>query len=359
MRIPHSKPFLPPDEDYAALIREIRENGWLTNHGPLVQRFEKEAAEFLGVPRISFLSSGTSGLQCALRTLPRGGEIITTPFSYVATAGTVHWEGFTPVFADIDSNTLCLCPEKAAEKFTPNTRAVLATHVYGLPADTRALDALARDRGVPVMYDAAHCFGVRTNGKSLLAEGDISILSTHATKVFHTANGGMAVCARPEDQDRIDRFRNFGHDGPNRFDGPGINAKNSEFHAALGLAMLPYAEKILNRRRAQWKRYADLLGDEPGIRILSIPENTEHNGAYFPVLGLSPERARKVIDALGAAGIEARRYFSPSLNKIDYMKGDACPVSEAAADSVFCLPLYHTLSNESQDEVAERVRKLI
>lgn len=359
MRIPHSKPFLPPEENFTALTREIWQNGWLTNHGPLVRRFEKEAADFLGVPRISFLSSGTSGLQCALRTLPRGGEIITTPYSYVATAGAVFWEGFTPVFADVDPDTLCLCPEKAAEKFTRNTRAVLATHVYGLPADTQALGALAKDRGVPVMYDAAHCFGVKMNGKSLLLEGDISVLSTHATKVFHTANGGMAVCASAEDQARIDRFRNFGHDGPNRFDGPGINAKNSEFHAALGLAALPYADEILSRRREQWMRYAEQLRDVPGIRVLQVPESTEHNGAYFPILGLSPERAAKVISALGEAGIEARRYFSPSLNKVAYMKGSPCPVSEAAADSVFCLPLYHTLAPESQDEIAEGVRKLI
>ncbi|MCA1752725.1 MAG: DegT/DnrJ/EryC1/StrS family aminotransferase [Flavobacteriales bacterium] len=327
MRIPHSKPFLPPADDYKAKVDEIWQNGWLTNHGPMLRQFETEVAEYLNLSGVSFLSSGTMALQCALRTLERGGEIIVTPYSYVATAGAVFWEGFTPVFADIDPVSLALDPEKAAEKITSKTRAILATHVYGIPADVEGLESLG------------------------------AVVSTHATKVFHTANGGFTVCKKEEDRRQIDLYRNFGHDGPNRFASPGINGKNSEFHAALGLTLLPFANELINRRREQWEHYRDLLFGHSEFRILEIPAKTEHNGAYFPVLGLSAQRANRVIGVLEEAGVEARRYFNPSLNKVPYLKGGACPVSEAAAESVFCLPLYHGLTGADREFIADIVLK--
>ncbi|MFN2423782.1 MAG: DegT/DnrJ/EryC1/StrS family aminotransferase [Cryomorphaceae bacterium] len=357
MRIPHSKPFLPPADDYKAKVDEIWQNGWLTNHGPMLRQFETEVAEYLNLSGVSFLSSGTMALQCALRTLERGGEIIVTPYSYVATAGAVFWEGFTPVFADIDPVSLALDPEKAAEKITSKTRAILATHVYGIPADVEGLESLGAAHDLPVMFDAAHAFGVKYKGESLLKRGDISVVSTHATKVFHTANGGFTVCKKEEDRRQIDLYRNFGHDGPNRFASPGINGKNSEFHAALGLTLLPFANELINRRREQWEHYRDLLFGHSEFRILEIPAKTEHNGAYFPVLGLSAQRANRVIGVLEEAGVEARRYFNPSLNKVPYLKGGACPVSEAAAESVFCLPLYHGLTGADREFIADIVLK--
>lgn len=357
MNISHSKPFLPPIEAYHNKVQQIWDNVWLTNHGPMVEEFEEKIAAFLGLRHVSYVSSGTMGLQCALRTLPRGGEIITTPYSYVATASAVFWEGYTPVFADIDPANLALDPKCVAAKIGPKTVGVLATHVYGIPADCDGLEALCSAHGLPLMYDGAHAFGVKHKGKSLLAYGDISVLSLHATKVFHTANGGLVVCKNEADKKRIDQYRNFGHNGPNHFSGPGINGKNSELHAALGLSMLPYADEVLQKRRSQWTRYRELLSGLDQKHFVQIDRETVHNGAYFPILQLPPTLAGNILKAMDHAGVEARRYFNPSLNTIEYLRGDACPISEQIADTVFCLPLHHHLSASQQEEIAEIVLK--
>lgn len=357
MKIPHSKPFLPPVGEYKKRIDEVWNNGWLTNHGPLVREFEKEIAAYLKVSHVSCVSSGTMGLQCALRTLPRGGEIITTPYSYVATAGAVFWEGFKPVFADIEPGSLALDPLRVAEKITPDTRAVLATHVYGLPAQVDALEDLCRAQKLPLMYDAAHAFGVEQQGRSLLSYGDYSVLSLHATKVFHTANGGLVVSRTAEGKALIDGYRNFGHDGPNHFPLPGINGKNSELHAALGLSILPYADMLLEERRSQWQRYRELLSFLPERHFLNPSAETLHNGSYFPLLHLDAAFAERAISALLAAGIEGRRYFYPALNTISYLNGTTCPIAERVASSVFCLPLYHGLSHKDQSMITEIILK--
>jgi dTDP-4-amino-4,6-dideoxygalactose transaminase len=355
MKIPHSRPFLPPLNSYQRKVEEIWSNGWLTNHGPMLQQFEAEIAAYLDLPYVSYVSSGTTGLQCALRVLPRGGEIITTPFSYVATAGAIFWEGFKPVFADIHRQNLALDPANLEALITPQTRAILATHVYGIPAQVDALQAIAEKHGLELMYDAAHCFGVRLNDKSLLSHGRFSVLSLHATKVFHTANGGLVASQNAEDKAMIDSFRNFGHEGPNHFVGPGINGKNSELHAALGLAILPHAETLLQKRVKQWHFYRNLLNTLPAHHFLQVPEGCTHNGAYFPILDLEPAIAKRVIDALKLEGIEARRYFQPALNKVEYLQGASCPVAEGIAASVFCLPLHHHLSDADQQHIAALV----
>ncbi len=355
--IPHSRPFLPPHEEYSRYTQGIWQRQWLTNNGPLVQEFEAKIAAYLGVKFVSYLSSATTGLQCILRSLPRGGEIVTTPFSYVATAGAVFWEGFTPVFADIEADTLAINPEKAAALISNNTRAILTTHVYGLPANVTALQALADQHGIPIFYDGAHAFGVVHDERSLLSYGEYSVLSLHATKLFHTANGGLVVSRNEEGKKRIDAYRNFGHEGPNHFPNPGINGKNSEFHAALGLAMLPYADALLEKRRTQWNNYRDLLKELPSSSFLSPAPNTLHNGAYFPLLYFKSSKTTAIIAALAAEGIEARRYFYPALNTIAYMAGAPCPVAEKLSASAFCLPLHHHLSESEQERIAHIVLK--
>lgn len=343
--------------EYQALLDEVWREGWLTNHGPMVRRFEAAIGKYLGLPFVSFVSSGTMALQCAMRLLPRGGEVITTPYSYVATAGAAFWEGFTPVFADIEEERMGIDPALVAAKITPRTRAILATHVYGVPAAIEGLEEVAKAHKLPLYFDGAHCFGAKYQGKSLLAFGDLSVLSTHATKLFHTANGGLVVSPNAETKSRIDGFRNFGHDGPNHFVSPGINGKNSELHAALGLANLAHADALLERRTYQWERYRQLLDALPDRHFLHIPEGADHNGAYFPILRLTAREASRTIDALLSEGVEARRYFNPALNTIAYMRGGPCPVAEAVAETVFCLPLHHELTEEAQGHVAEIILK--
>jgi dTDP-4-amino-4,6-dideoxygalactose transaminase len=224
--------------------------------------------------------------------------------------------------------------------------------VYGIPANIEALQEIADANGISLIFDAAHCFGVKYKGKSILEYGDYSILSLHATKLFHTANGGLVVSKSAEAKQKIDLLRNFGHNGPNNFDGPGINGKNSELNAALGLSILPYADEIIAKRRSQWSHYRNLLKSLDDQHFVSISAETYHNGAYFPVLGFSEKVAQSILDALSKEGIEGRRYFNPSLNTIDYLKGEECPVSEKIASSVICLPLYHSLETRQQTRIA-------
>ena len=356
MNIPHCKPFFPPVEEYKAKIDLIWQNGWLTNQGPLVVEFEEKIAAYFGLKHVSFVSSGTMGLQCALRTLGGTGEIITTPYSYVATSSAIFWEGFKPVFADIDPITLGLDAALVEQKITPQTRAILATHVYGIPASVEALQNLAEKYNIRLIFDAAHAFGTRYKDRSLLDYGDMAVLSLHATKLFHTANGGLVVCKSAEAKKKIDSLKNFGHNGPNNFDGPGINGKNSELHAALGLCNLQYADDLLAQRQLQWTAYKVMLSKVlSDMNFISIGEETIHNGAYFPILNLDSGTTDRIINRCNEAHIEIRRYFSPSLNQIDYLKGDSCPVSERLAKNVICLPLFHNLTPADQEQIVQIV----
>jgi dTDP-4-amino-4,6-dideoxygalactose transaminase len=355
MTIPHSRPFLPPLETFQKHTQEIWEKVWLTNHGPKVEEFEKRIAQYLGLQHVSYVINGTMGLQFVLKTLPARGEVITTPYSYVATSSAIYWEGYKPVFVDIEPGNLSINPDLVAKKINSETRAILATHVYGIPSKIEALQEVADAHGLKLFFDAAHCFGVKYRDESILNFGDYSILSLHATKVFHTANGGLVVSKTAEAKRKIDLLRNFGHNGPNNFDGPGINGKNSELNAALGLSILPYADEILATRRSQWFQYRDLLSSLGDKHFVTIPEHTYHNGAYFPLINLTSKTAVQVLDALQLMGIEGRRYFNPSLNTIEYLNGSPCPVSEAISETVICLPLYHTLSDNEQVQIAKVV----
>jgi dTDP-4-amino-4,6-dideoxygalactose transaminase len=348
-----SRPTLPPFEEYVALLEGVWARNYLTNGGPLVLELERRLAEYLGVKHCLFVSNGTVALQLAFRALELDGEVITPPFSYVATTSSIAWEGCTPVFADVEPDTLTLSAEHAAAAVTPRTSAIVATHVYGNPWDVEGLAQLARARGLRVVYDAAHAFGASYRGRALGAYGDVATLSFHATKLFHTVEGGAVVTDDDEIARRIAYLRNFGHDGHERFQGIGINGKNSEMHAAMGLCLLPRVPQIVAERCALSRRYDDLLLGRHDVRRPAIRAGTEYNHAYYPVLLPSDSAVRIAQRDLESHGVLARRYFYPSLSgALPYVAAGDVPAARDASDRVLCLPLYTGLALNDVDRVA-------
>ncbi|MCA1764456.1 MAG: DegT/DnrJ/EryC1/StrS family aminotransferase [Flavobacteriales bacterium] len=357
-RIPSNRPFFPNRSEFDKLVDGIWERKWITNQGDLVTELEKKMGDFLEVPHISFVSSGTTGLQLALKCLPEKGEVITTPFSYPATTNAIIQEGFTPIFADILPGKLTVDPAVIKSLIGPKTAAIMPVHVYGNNCDTDAIDEISGEFNIPAIYDAAHSFGARKGGKSIFGKGDFSVLSTHATKMFHTANGGFVVCKTAQDRQRIDRLKNFGHNGPNTFELPGINGKNSELHAAMGLCNMMHANAILEKRKNQWAYYRDALQKQTGIELLQLSDEAGYNGAYFPVIFKSADLCRKAIDEGVKRQIELRKYFSPSLNQLQYLDYQVCPVAESTASRTCCLPLYHEMERAEQDRVIALIASL-
>jgi len=350
--IPVTKPFLPPKEEVYALLDEVWNRQWLTNNGPLVNKLELMLKEYLGVPHLLYLNNGTIALQIAIKALDLKGEIITTPFSYVATTSSIMWEGCNPVFVDIDSNTLNIDPAKIEAAITPETSAILATHVYGNACDIDAIQMIADKHKLKVIYDAAHCFGTLYKGKSVFAYGDISTTSFHSTKLFHTVEGGAVFTMKPDLLKKMAYLRNFGHDGPENFEEVGINGKNSEFHAAMGLCNLKYIEDIKKSRRAQSEQYSKRLFNS-SIKFIEINTHCSFNYAYYPIVLENEQLLHKVITELEANWVKPRRYFYPSLNTVPIFKtGNPLEVSENIAKRVLCLPLYHSLSFEEIDFIS-------
>ena len=345
-----TKPFLPPIEEYEKYLKGIWGRVWLTNNGPLVNELEMTLKEYLKVNHFLYLNNGTIAIQIAIKALGLKGEIITTPFSYVATTSSIVWEGCTPVFADIDPLTLNIDPAKIEAAITDKTSAILATHVYGNPCDIDAIAAIAQKHNLKVIYDAAHCFGTKYKGKSVFAYGDLTTASFHATKVFHTIEGGGVFTNDPELLKTMSLMRNFGHNGPDRFEGVGINGKNSEFHAAMGIVNLKWADKILESRRAQSERYDKKLSGLNVSRIKYDPN--DFNYSYYPIIFETEEQTLKAIEKLHANWIYPRRYFYPSLNSLKYVNAVEMPVSESICKRVICLPLYYELANEEIDFVS-------
>jgi dTDP-4-amino-4,6-dideoxygalactose transaminase len=346
-----TKSFLPPMEEYTAYLQQIWDRVQLTNQGPLVTEFEEKMRGYLGVKYFFFLNNGTIALQVAIKALDLHGEIITTPFSYVATTSSIVWEGLTPVFVDIDPTTLTLNADLVEEAITEKTSAILATHVYGIPCAVDAIQAIAVKYGLKVIYDAAHAFGVRHDDRSLLSYGDISTLSFHATKLFHTVEGGGIATNDEKLAHRISYMRNFGHNGQEDFWGLGINGKNSELHAAMGLSNFPYISDILTTRKKLFKMY-DTNFLELGVELErpSFSKKTEYNYAYYPIILENEEVLLKVKAVLNVAGIYPRRYFYPSLQSLPYItKTKPLPVASSVSARVLCLPLFHDL--ESTDIV--------
>lgn len=348
--IPVTKPFLPPESDYQQYVSGVWQRNWLTNNGPLVNDLELKLKKYLGIKHLLYVSNGTIAIQIAIKALELEGEIITTPFSYVATTSSIVWEGCQPVFVDIDAESFNIDPQKIETAITEKTSAILATHVFGNPCDVKVIQAIAEKHNLKVIYDAAHAFGVTYDGKSIFEYGDISTTSFHATKLFHTIEGGGLFTKDPNLLRRMALMRNFGHTSNTSFDGVGVNAKNSEFHAAMGLCNLKYIGQIIQRRKEISQLYDEKL---KYLKVFKpkLLENIEYNYAYYPVVFESEELVLKVLSRLEKANIFCRRYFYPSLSSLNYVKNAATPVSDDIASRILCLPFYHTLSDVEIDMI--------
>lgn len=337
-----TKTFLPPQEEYNAILKRSWDAGWITNRGSLVLELEENLKNFLNVSNVVAMTNGTLPLQIAIKALGLWGEIITTPFSYVATTSSIVWEGCVPVFVDIHPEYLTIDETKIEAAISPRTSAILATHVFGNPCAVEAIEKIALKHRLKVIYDAAHCFGVRYKGKSIFEYGDVSICSFHATKLFHTGEGGAIFCQDKTLQKQLYNYHNFGHNGPLAFHGLGINAKMSELQAAMGLAVLPYMEFILKERK-QVVAYYDQHLDFNKLQKLKLREGTAWNYSYYPVIFESEAQLLKAEQALNAQQIFPRRYFYPGLNSLPYVATAAVPVSDSIYKRVLCLPLSHDL----------------
>lgn len=340
--IPVTKPFLPPKSEYYAYLDGMYERNWLTNNGPYVRELEEKLTKYLSVEHCRFVSNGTIALQIAIKALELSGEIITTPFSYVATTSSIVWEGCTPVFVDIDEASLCIDHTKIEAAITPKTSAILATHIFGNPCDVEAIQTIADKHQLKVIYDAAHAFGVKHKGKSIFNYGDISITSFHATKLFHTIEGGGIITTDADLNEKIKKLRNFGHKTPVSFDGVGINGKNSEVHAAMGLTNLKYIKEILQRRKELSVHYDEKLKGLNITRPVLLDWSTK-NYSYYPAIFEDEAMLLKVLSVLEKEDIYPRRYFYPSLSSLDYVEGEEMPISDNIASRILCLPLYHEL----------------
>ena len=349
--IPVTKPFFPPIEEYMAQVQRAYNNQWLTNRGELVLELEQKLTDYLDLreSKILITNNGTIPLQIALKLLGNGGEIITTPFSYVATTAAIVWENCTPVFVDIHPEYLTIDEIQIEAAITPRTTCILATHVFGNPCNVEAIEAIAKKHNLKVIYDAAHCFGVNYKGKSIFEYGDVSTCSFHATKLFHTGEGGAVFCKSPELFHQIYYSHNFGHNGPLAFHGLGVNGKISELQAAMGLAVLPYMESIFNGRREAVEMYRKLLN--PKTQRLKLREASDWNYSYYPILFENEELLLEAEGRLKANDILARRYFYPSLNTLSYISPTNMPVSEDISKRIVCLPLYVGLEELSIEKI--------
>ena len=318
-----------------------------------LKELEQKLKKYLKVKHLFFVSNGTIALQIAIKALDLKREIITTPFSYIATTSSIVWENCTPVFADIDPYHLTINPDEIINKITSRTSAILATHVYGNPCDIEAIKKIADKNNLKIIYDAAHSFGVKYNNASLLAYGDIATLSLHATKLFHTGEGGAIITNDDDLAHRISYMRNFGHHGEEDFWGLGINGKNSELHATLGLAILPYLSQIMNARKTISQNYDKLIEKSNNLIKPALRENTKYNYAYYPVLFKNEKILLKVKQSLNNNGIYPRRYFYPSLNLINYLYSGKTKMrnSEDISNRILCLPLYHSLTKSDQKRI--------
>lgn len=354
-----TKTYLPPFEDYVAILKRAWDKGWITNHGELVQELEEKLKAYLGVSHLLFCANGTVVLQMALKALNITREVVTTPFSYVATTNAILWEGSKPVFVDIDPETFCIDASKIESAITSDTEAILATHVYGFPCDIGKIDAIAKKYNLKVIYDGAHAFGCKYRGKSLLSYGDISTCSFHATKLFHTGEGGCVICNDDELRRTLSLFRSFGHVGDNYYS-IGINAKNSELHAAMGLAVLPQVDGLIQERKKIFDWYRSCLPS--GLqRPAQWVKDFKYNYSYFPVLFESEQQLLYVKGKLNEDAIHPRRYFFPSLNQLPYGLDfrHSCPVSVDISSRILCLPLYAGLENVHVEKIGGIIKKAV
>ncbi len=352
--IPVTKSFLPPIEEYMAQVQRAYDNQWLTNRGELVQELEDKLTEYLELKetKILCMNNGTIPLQIALKLLGNCGEIITTPFSYVATTAAIVWENCTPVFVDIHPEYLTIDETLIEAAITDKTTCILATHVFGNPCNVEEIERIANKHNLKVIYDAAHCFGVKYKEKSIFEYGDVSTCSFHATKLFHTGEGGAIFCKDNELWEKIFLSHTFGHIGDNYFQ-VGINAKMSELQAAMGLSVLPYIKQIMDKRKHNFDCYKSQFKDR--FKTLSIRKKTEYNFSYIPYILNSESQLKLSLERLATIQVNARRYFFPSLNTLDfYSKNINCPNSERIANSIICLPNYFELADSEVETICNQ-----
>ena len=355
-----TSPLLPSLEEFVPMLRDIWDRKWLTNNGHYHRELERALCEYLKVPYVSLFTNGTLPLMCALQALRVTGEVITTPYSFVATTHALWWNGIKPVFVDIDPETCNLDPDKIEAAITPRTTAIMPVHVYGKPCDTARIQAVADKYGLKVIYDAAHAFGVEVDGKSILEAGDMSTLSFHATKVYNTVEGGALVCHDERTKQRIDYLKNFGFAGETTVIAPGINGKMDEVRSAYGLLNLRQVDAAIAARRRVAVRYREALRGVPGLRVMEDMPGVRHNYSYFPVFvdavayGMTRD---ELYFKMKEHGVLGRRYFYPLITDFSTYRGlesarpENLPVATRIADSVICLPMYHDLTDGDVDRV--------
>ena len=361
-----TQPHLPPLEEFIPYLEQIWENKILTNGGPFHQQLEQTLCDYLGVEHLALFTNGTIALVTALQALNISGEVITTPYSFVATAHSLSWNGLKPVFVDIDPKTCNLDPYKIEAAITPHTTAIMPVHCYGNPCDVERIQQIANTYGLKIIYDAAHAFGVKYKGESLLRYGDLSVLSFHATKVFNTFEGGAIVCPDAKTKQRIDYLKNFGFADEVTVMAPGINGKMSEVNAAFGLLQLKYIEQAMTRRNEIDKTYRESLADVKGIRCVLDVESGATNYSYYPIL-VEPDyplSRNALYKKLKDNNIYARRYFYPLISDFPMYRSipsaqcENLPIATRVAEQVLCLPIYPALSAGDQQRIIKMIREV-
>ena len=360
-----TKPYLPPLEEFTPYLQKIWDSGILSNCGPYHAEFERRLAEYLGVPYVCLFTNGTIALVTALQAVGATGEVITTPFSFVATSHAILWNRMTPVFVDVQADSLNLDPAKVEAAITPQTTAILPVHCYGNPAQVEALADIARRHDLKLIYDAAHAFGVQDDHGSILNYGDLATLSLHATKVFNTFEGGAIVCHTAEMKDHIDKLKNFGHEGEISVVATGINGKMSEINCAFGLLQLAHVDRAIQQRGDISRKYRAAIDTIDGLDYIDPAlSGTEPNFSYFPIL-VRPEYAFSRDDLyhrMKAQGVHPRRYFYPLITAFDMYKDfptadpATLPVAKKAADQILCLPIYPDLDDGSVERIIALLR---
>lgn len=353
-----TKTYLPDKQKYIAYVNKIYDNNWVTNNGPLVKELESRLAEYLGVKNIVLVANGTAALEIAFRTLDLKGYAITTPFSFVATTSSLVTNGLKPIFADIDPQTLNMDPDNIEALITPNTSAIVPVHVFGNGCDVEAIDKIAKKHDLKVVYDAAHAFDVKYKDESILNYGDISTLSFHATKLFHTIEGGALII---NDDSLVEKARyliNFGIENAESIPELGTNAKMNEFEAAMGLCMLDEMEKIVQMRQEVYERYQDALGTK--VQLQEQNSHSTQNYSYFPIVLKDEEKTLKIQHALNEQGISPRRYFYPSLDTLHYIEPKQhCAHSRDISRRILCLPIYPELTQEDQMRIIHVIESVL
>ncbi len=361
-----TSPLLPDLDEFQQMLKEIWDSKWVTNNGSFHKQLEKELAEYLKVPYLSLFTNGTLPLITSLQALRITGEVITTPYSFVATTHALWWNGIKPVFVDIDPSNCGINPAKIEAAITPKTTAIMPVHCYGKPCDTKAIQEIADKYGLKVIYDAAHAFGVEVNGKSILNEGDISTLSFHATKVYNTIEGGAMVMKDEQTKKRIDYLKNFGFANETTVVAPGINSKMDEVRAAYGILNLRQVDAAIEARRKVAEAYRAALRDVPGITFFDEMPGVRSNYSYFPIFVDAEKFGRsrdELYEEMKAANVLGRRYFYPLISEFSTYRGlpsatrENLPEAYKLAETVLCLPMHHALNTEDVDLIVALVKK--